>query len=364
MRAVARRGQELVLDELPDPQPGPGQVLVKTLSCGICGSDLHALHHMDKMLEGARRTRFPDMPEPRLTAKKDIVFGHEFCAEIVEFGPDCQKQLSPGTRVCSVPGIIGGPDGFEAVGYSNDFPGGYGEYMVLTEGMLLPVPNGLPTDHAALTEPFAVGVHAVAKAAPTKDDVFLVIGCGPVGLSVISALKADGFGPVIASDFSPARRKLAETLGADIVVDPAEVSPYTKWKELGVPRTAMELTLAQMTGQTSKRPVIFECIGVPGILQNIIDGAPTHARIVVVGVCMEKDTIEPFIAINKQLDLHFVLGYTPDEFSNTLRRIADGEIVAAPIITGEVGLDGVAQAFKDLADPEQHAKIIIHPWGE
>ena len=364
MKAVARRGETLVLDTFEDPVPGPGQVLVKTLACGICGSDLHALHHMDKMVEAGQKSRFDDMPAPALDPRKDIVFGHEFCAEVLDYGPETTKTLKPGTRVCSVPGIIGGPAGFEAVGYSNLYPGGYGEYMVLSEALLLPVPNGLSTENAALTEPFAVGVHAVNTVRPTKDDVFVVIGCGPVGLSVIAALKADGFGPVIAADFSPGRRALAEKMGADVLIDPATDSPYGKWKDFGVPRSGAEIMMAQMTGQTVKRPVIFECVGVPGVIQTIMEGAPVHAKIVVVGVCMETDRFEPFLAINKQLDFHFVLGYSPEEFADTLRRISEGEIDAHPIITGHVGLDGVAQAFEDLGNPETHAKILVHPFAE
>lgn len=363
MKAVVKRGKRLVLDTVPDPKPGQGQVLVKSLACGICGSDLHALHHMDRMVETGAKSRFPDQPAPPYDPDAPMVFGHEFCAEIVDFGPGCQRKLTPGTRVCSVPGIPGGPTGFETVGYSPNYPGGYGEYMLLAEALLLPVPNGLATDHAALTEPMAVGVHAVNKAGPTKNDVFLVIGCGPVGLSVIAALKADGLGPVIAADFSPRRRQLAERLGADIIIDPKSVSPYSKWQELSVPRSGLEIMMAQMTGKPAKRAVIFECVGVPGVIQGIMEGAPQGSKIVVVGVCMETDRFEPFLAINKQLDFTFVLGYTPDEFAGTLRRIAEGTLQGVPMITSSVTLEGVPGAFEDLANPERNAKIIVHPWG-
>jgi threonine dehydrogenase-like Zn-dependent dehydrogenase len=120
--------------------------------------------------------------------------------------------------------------------------------------------------------------------------------------------------------------------------------------------------MAEMMGTRARRPVLFECVGVPGILQTLMEGSPTGARIVVVGVCMEPDHIEPFVAINKQLELHFVLGYTPEEFAETLHGIAAGEILAHPIVTGHVGLDGVAQAFEDLGNPEAHSKILVLPW--
>lgn len=361
MKAVVTRNRQLVLDTVPDPLPGPGQVLVKSLACGICGSDLHALKHMDRMVEATVKSNFGEAGPMTMDPDGDIVFGHEFCAEIVDYGPDTSRTLPVGSRVCSVPMILS-PASAGAIGYSNSFYGGYGEYLLLQEDLMLPVPNGLPAAHAALTEPFAVGQHAVNQAQPGKDDVFMVIGCGPIGLAVIAALKSRGLGPVVAADFSPARRRLAETLGADVLVDPAQESPYTKWQDLGVPRTGAERMMAEMTGTSTKRPVLFECVGVPGILQSLMEGSPTGARIVVVGVCMEPDRIEPFVAINKQLELHFVLGYTPEEFAQTLHGIAEGDILAHPIVTGHVGLDGVAQAFEDLGNPEAHSKILVHPW--
>ncbi len=93
------------------------------------------------------------------------------------------------------------------------------------------MPNGLPTERAALTEPMAVGYHAVAKARLEKDDAPLVIGCGPVGLAVIAALKLEGAHPIVAADFSPRRRELAQQMGADVVVDPKEKSPFESWRE-------------------------------------------------------------------------------------------------------------------------------------
>jgi threonine dehydrogenase-like Zn-dependent dehydrogenase len=355
MRAVVRRSGKLICDEIADLEPGPGQTLVRTLACGICGSDLHALHHLDHMVEMTRRAGGGD----RLDPAGDIVFGHEFCAEVLDHGPG-GGRFKPGARVVSVP-VNFGAAGFEAVGYSNLFPGGFAERMVLSEAMLLEVPNGLSTDHAAMTEPMAVGAHAVAEAALETGSVCLVLGCGPVGLAVIAALKLKGHGPIIAADFSAARRRMAERLGADVVVNPADGSPHARWSDFGVPSTLMAHAVARMTGQLKGRSVVFECVGAPGVLQACIEGCPPGAQILVAGVCMEADRIEPSLAINKQLDLKFVLGYSPDEFAQTLHHIAEGRLDVAPLITGKVGLDGVAQAFTDLGDPEAHVKIMVDP---
>jgi len=332
------RGGRLVVDTLPDPRPGPGEVLVRTLACGICGSDLHALQHAPKLVQAARDSGVPFLMDPA----RDVVMGHEFCAEVLDFGPETQRELRPGERVVSMPLGVG-PNGVEAVGYSNEYPGGYGELMRLSELFVLRVPNGLATEHAALTEPMAVGVHAVAKARLEAGDAPLVIGCGPVGLAVVAALRLRGAEPIVAADFSPARRALAEKMGAHVVVDPVRTRPIDAWQAAAGARPA----------------VIFECVGVPGLLDGIMRDAPREARVVVAGVCMEDDRIRPMLGINKELSVQFVLGYTPIEFADTLHEIAEGAIPVAPLVTSRVGVDGVAQAFETLAHPDEHAKILV-----
>ena len=358
MRAVVMRDRALAVADVPAPEPGPGEVLVRTLACGICGSDLHALKHAERFVEISKRSGNPRV----MDLSRDVVMGHEFCAEIVEHGPETTRTLKVGTRVCSRP-ILARPTGPQSIGYSNDNPGGYGEYMRLSEALLLEVPNGLSTEYAALTEPMAVGVHAVAKARLEPDDAPLVIGCGPVGLAVIAALHLRGIRPIVAADFSRRRRELAVALGADVVIDPAQGGPWTSWREAAVYKDASRAPALPpwIAGPAVRPAVVFECVGVPGVLDELMAASPRGTRIVVVGVCMEPDTIHPMLGISKELNLQFVLGYTPDEFAATLGYLAKGEIPASPLITGEVGLDGVAQAFFDLGSPERHAKILVRP---
>ena len=338
MKAAIFRGGDLVVDTIPDPVPALGQVLVKTLACGICGSDLHAAKHAHRMVEVTKR--IPGRKPMDLS--RDIVFGHEFCCEVLDYGPKTEKRIKPGTRVCSMPLMVEA-DGPKGMGYSNTYVGGYAERMVLSAPLMLEVPNGLPTEHAALTEPLAVGVHAVEKANLAGDEAPLVVGCGPVGLAVIAALKLKGIWPIVAADFSPKRRELAALMGADVVVDPSAEDPYGK--------------LAP-----GKRAAVFECVGVPGLIQQIFEKAPKDARIVIVGVCMETDKIEPLFAIFKELNLQFVLVYTPEEFARSLHLLADGKVDANALITGKVGLEGVKGAFEELGNPEKHTKILVEPW--
>jgi threonine dehydrogenase-like Zn-dependent dehydrogenase len=355
MRAAVTRGGELVVGQVDDVAPGAGHVVARSLSTGICGSDLHALAdfaHFTGMMDS--------VGVPPLDAGHDCVFGHEFCAEIVEHGPDTTGTLAVGTRVCSVPVIVGST-GVEQIGYSNHFPGALAEYIALQELLLLPVPESLETDLAALTEPLAVGEHAVGLAGLDAGQPCLVVGCGPVGLAVIAALKGRGHGPVLAADFSPTRRRLAEAFGADEVIDPGEVSPHERWTAFGVPRTVMERIGASMLGGEVKDPVIFEAVGVPGMLQSLIAEAPPHSRIVVVGVCMHTDTIEPFMAVTKEIEFRFSFGYSPAEFAATLQRLGAGVPGADLLVTSTVDLAGTPGAFETLRTPGEHGKILVHP---
>jgi threonine dehydrogenase-like Zn-dependent dehydrogenase len=379
MKAVTCTNAKLEVVEQPTPTPAKGQLLIDVLRCGICGSDLHARNHCDELAEVLNETGYPDF----MRSTQSVVFGHEFCGEVIDHGPKTRKAPKAGTPVVALPLLRRGKD-VHTVGLSAKAPGAYAERLVVEQSLALPVPNGLPVEHAALTEPMAVGWHAVRRSEISKGQVAIVIGCGPIGLAVILMLKAHGVRTVIASDFSPGRRALATQCGADIVVDPAQDSPYAKAKGHGHLETAPEaLGLAVSTVETirklrlpwwhvwraadavgaatPKHPVVFECVGVPGVIDGIITGAPMFSRVVVVGVCMGADKLRPSMAINKEIDLRFVLGYTPMEFRDTLHMLAEGKVDVTPLITGTVGLNGVENAFDALGDPEAHAKILINP---
>ncbi len=310
-----------------------------------------------------------------------VVFGHEFCGEVADYGPGCRKRTAIGSHVVALP-MIRRDSEPHAIGLSAKAPGAYAEQVVVEESLMLPVPNNLAPDVSALTEPMAIGWHAVQRSDIGKRDLALVIGCGPIGLAVICALKARGVRTVVASDFSAARRELASRCGAEIIVDPAHESPYDvgdrghvnalpaavdllistmeKLQRLPVPWQHVWRTIDAL-GIKPKHPVIFECVGMPGVLDGVIASAPLFSRVIGVGVCMGEDRIRPSMAINKEIDLRFVVGYTPLEFRDTLHMLADGKLDATPLLTGLVGLDGVAAAFDALAEPDQHAKILIDP---
>jgi len=263
-------------------------------------------------------------------------------------------------------------------------PGGYTEYTLVEEALTFPIPDGVPLDKAAITEPLTVARHAVRGSGVRKTEPAVVIGCGPIGLAVILMLKATGVTNVIASDPSPGRRQLAVRCGADAAVNLKAESPWDALTLKGpvnsIPELlafALEMTKlvrripllsvekvfrgAERLGRSPAGPVVFECAGVPGIIDHVIANAPLRSTVTVVGMCTAVDEFRPSVALSKEIDLRFAFGYDAAEFSETLRMIASGKVDPAPLHTATVGLTGIAQAFQDLADSERHAKILIVP---
>ncbi|HTI74846.1 MAG TPA: zinc-binding dehydrogenase [Mycobacterium sp.] len=338
MRAsVLRNGRMVLRDDVAEPTPGPGQVLVGVKACGICGSDLHFAKHGADILELNNQIGGFGGGMMQIDLNHDVFMGHEFSAEVLEAGPDTEAP-PPGTLVTSLPVLVSAT-GVEPIVYSNKTIGGYAERMLLSAPLLTPIPNGLDPRHAALTEPMAVGLHAVNKSAIEQGEAALVLGCGPIGIAIIAGLRHRGVETIVAADFSARRRQLAEAMGATATVDPADGSPF----------------------DGAAPAVVFEAVGVPGIIDDILRRAPVGARVVVAGVCMQADTFHPYFAIAKQINVQFVLAYDPTEFTDCLRAIAEGEIDVAPMVTGEVGLSGVGTAFEDLAHPDAHCKILVTP---
>ncbi|WP_370246468.1 zinc-binding dehydrogenase [Nocardioides sp.] len=379
MRAVVCQDGALDVCDVPTPVPGRGQLRLRVLACGICGSDLHARHHADAVADAAATAGYPDLMRPA----DAVVMGHEFCGEIDDVGPGAGRWRKVRGPVVAMP-LLRRDGRVHLTGLTTTAPGGYAEQVLVQDSLAFEVPNGLAPDVAALTEPMAVALHAVRRGQVGKGQTAIVIGCGPIGLGVIAMLKARGVRTVVASDFSPARRALATAMGADVVVDPAVDSPWearTKGfldapKLLALAVDSMDklralplvpwhriFAAAEWAGADPQGPVVFECVGVPGVLAQVMAAAPLRTRVVVVGVCMGEDRIAPSVGINKEIDLRFVLGYTPGEFHSALHLMAEGAVRPEALITGRVGLDGVAGAFEDLGDPEVHAKILVTPGG-
>jgi len=338
--AYIENGQVLVGDQ-PDPVPGKGQALVRTHTCGLCASDAHFLTGGRNIIELSQKL---GGPYAALDFERPFVPGHEYVGEVIDYGPGSRRAVKPGRKVTSVPVMLA--DGaHKVIGYSHECPGGFGELMLLDENLLLEVPGDLDDDHAACIEPLAVGLEHARRGRPTKDDAALVLGCGAIGLGVIAGLKIMGIAPIVAADFHESRRELALKMGAHIAVDPREISPYASLPDFG----------------NRQVNLIYECVGLPGMLQQLVEAAPFDGRIVMGGYCMEEERMFVFAAQNKRLNIQFAGGEEPQDMDLALRSIADGTIDVTPWLGQRIGLGGVADAIANMSGPDSPVRTIIDP---
>lgn len=341
MKAAYIENGRVLVGDRPDPTPGKGQALVRTHVCGLCASDAHFLSGGRNIIELSRRL---GGPYAALDFEKPFVPGHEYVGEVLDYGPGSRRTVKPGCKVTSVPVMMTG-GGHSVVGYSHDCPGGFGELMLLDENIIMEVPEGMPDEHAACIEPLAVGLEHARRGRPDKNDAALVIGCGAIGLGVIAGLKLMGVAPIVAADFHESRREQAQMMGADIAFDPRVISPYGPLPGFGNRQVGL----------------IYECVGLPGMLQEIVESAPFDGRIVMGGYCMEEERLFVFAAQNKRLNIQFASGEEPQDMELAMRSVDEGSIDVAPWLGGRIGLSQVAETIAGMSSPVAPVRTVVDP---
>lgn len=340
MRAAVFRemSKPLVIETLPDPDPGPHDIVLKVKNCGICGSDLH-------MTE----------PQSVMPLPQGSVMGHEFAGEVVAIGQEAGNRWKIGDRAAGFPficcgehtpcldfGTVRGMCGKgTGVGLGKSH-GAYSEYVRIGAGGGYRLPENVSFREGALVEPLAVGLHAVDMAKMERGATVLVIGAGPVGLATMLWASVLGARHVIVSEKSEPRRAMAAKFGATDAADP-------------------DKPLAERVQRIAGAgpDIVFECVGAPGLLNTAMMEAPRGTRIVVAGVCQQPDTIMPLMGIVKELNLQFVLGYRPADFDYVISTIASDRIDVAPMITDIVGLNVLPEAFEALRHPSHQCKVML-----
>lgn len=352
MKAAVLEAGRLSIEDVAEPRPRAGEVLVRPLACGICGSDLHARDHAPHLCDLLHRAGFRGFMNP----SRPAILGHEFCAEVLETG----GGLTAGERVVSPP-FLNGPEGIVLIGYSNTYPGAFAERMLLSAASCIRVPGEVSTEVAALTEPLAVAVHAVNEAGADENCALCVVGCGPVGLFVIARLKALGLGPVVAIEPDPARAAMAARMGADLVLGPGDEALGRWWAGQGLPQGLSDAMAVDPATRARSRAVVFECVGKPGMIMSLAQAAPVGATLVVVGTCMEIDGLEPALMIQKGLIVRFVFAYSDAEFREAFRMICADPERLAPLVTTRVDLAGIDGAFAALTGGGGAVKALVLP---
>jgi len=331
-------GTPLVVENVADPEPDPRGLVMKVAYCGVCGTDLHA-------------TR-----EGLTTACCGQILGHEYVGEIAEVGAQAEGDWQIGDKVCALPFIACGHCLPCAAGRffecqdkkvaGVDAPGGYAEFVATGAQETIRLPDGLDLESAALVEPLAVGIHAVRVANLKAGSRVMVIGAGPIGLTVALWARFFGAREVVVSELAPSRAALAVKMGATRVIRPD-------------PSGGAEQLLAQFIDVAGGPPeVIFECVGAPGLLQQCIEMAPQRGKIVPVGVCEQPDNIMPFFGLIKELQIQFAIAYTRDDFDTCLAMLAEKRIDVSAMVTDIVGLDELPEAFEALRTPSHQCKVL------
>lgn len=347
MRAVVLRGGRLEVRDTADPVPGPGELLLRTLSTAICASDVHFMDHPELGVNDPTGRSLYD-------ADRDVVLGHEFVGEVIGHGPGCTDQFPVGTRVTSIPIrlVNGGADGARIIGQHPEAQGSFGELLVVAEAIAKSVDGDVSVDAVALTDAFAVGEFYVRSARMEPGEIPIVVGAGAIGLSAVAALASRAVEPIIVSDFKAERRELARDFGAHVLVDPAEKSPFDVWREIRVERG--------LWGPT----VVFECVGAPGLIQKIVDSAEMGTRIYCAGGWYTGDTLDITAATRQGVTLQFGGGPHPQDWYGTLDAIASGRLNPLPSVGKIITLDEVPDALDLARKSDGPPRIVVHPNGD
>jgi threonine dehydrogenase-like Zn-dependent dehydrogenase len=199
----------------------------------------------------------------------------------------------------------------------------------------------------------------VQRAEVSSKEIPLVIGSGAIGLAAVASLKRLGVGPIVAADFVASRRDTALAMGADVVVDPADVSPYSSWRQLayGSPDPIRDVMgLLDLPGC-----VVFECVGVPGVLDSIVKGCERGTRILSAGGPPEGDHLHTMVAKRKGLNIQFGGGPSMFHWNEAFAEVCEGRLDVTPMYGRSVGLDEVPSALDDARDANGPARIVVVP---
>ncbi|RKF21261.1 Zn-dependent alcohol dehydrogenase [Altericroceibacterium spongiae] len=333
MRAAVMQGlhQPLAVETLPDPVPAEGEVVVHVGRCGICGSDLH-------MTEDAA-----------YGCSKGDVLGHEFAGEVVATGKNV-AGLQSGDLVSVIPLMSCGHCEYcrrGEVQWCGNFGlqgGGYAEYALTRPNQCVKLPQNVSIADGAIIEPLAVALHGVNLSGLKTGDKVLILGAGPIGLAVAFWAKRFGAASVAVQDLTDYQRSRALDMGADIfVVDPEN------------PVASAEQCLG------GKADIVFECVGVPGLIAQGVEQVKPQGTILLLGLCTKPDTFNSFAMLSKEVRLVTSAFFTRQEYEAALEALSQGAMQPRLLVSDTVTLDNTPEIFESLKQRTEQCKVLIAP---
>ena len=340
MRAAVfhEAGKPLTIETVDDPRPQAGQIIIQISGAGICGSDLHM-------------TQYPGFAAPGL------ILGHEFAGTVAAQGDGVGGDWKVGDRVTAVPLFPCRdceacdaqlpqlcPNGRFA-GTALETQGAYAQYTPARADMVQRVPAGIDDNEAAMIEPLAVGHHTFSRAQMRKGESVLVIGGGPIGAAVALFARAAGAAHVVVSEPAPERRERCLSLGATATIDPTKEDLGQRFVEIAGARPS----------------VVFECVGISGMVQQAVNVAAIRGCVVVAGVLFQEDRLSHVAALGKEVSIIYSQAYTERDFEAVIDALSQNVIDAKPMHTATVSLDELPVMFESLRNAPSQCKVLIDP---
>ena len=333
MKAAVMQGLNtpLAIETLPDPTPEAGQLVVRVGRCGICGSDLH-------MTEDAAFGK----------AAGDVL-GHEFAGEVVALGKGVEG-FAAGDLVSVVPLAgcgtcascrAGEPAWCATMALQG---GGYAEYALTGANQCVLLPQSASLSDGAIIEPLAVALHGVVLSELKAGDRVLVLGAGPIGLAVAFWARRMGAAKVVVQDVARHQEDRALRMGATGFIADREDPVGASDRALG-----------------GKADIVFECVGLPGLIAQAVDQVRIKGTVLILGLCSRPDSFIPFVALSKEVRLQTSAFFKRQEYETALDALDSGAAEPRLLVTETVTLDAVPEMFESLRKRTHQCKVLIAP---